>query len=64
MAENSGQYNHPLAGRLLVDAMTFSVAGNPELRVFCFLPVAQNSISKMRKVIAAFGKGARLKRAG
>jgi transcriptional regulator with XRE-family HTH domain len=62
MAEGSRPYNHSLTGRIVVDTMTFSVADNPELRVFCFLPVAEaNSISKMRKVIAAFGKGTRPK---
>jgi hypothetical protein len=62
MAEACRQYNHPLAGRMLADTMTFLVADNPELRVSCYLPVAEaNSISKMRKVIAAFGKGARPK---
>jgi transcriptional regulator with XRE-family HTH domain len=62
MAETSRQYNHPLAGRMLVDTMTFSLADNPELRVSCFLPTAEaNSISKMKKVIAAFGKSARAK---
>jgi transcription regulator MmyB-like protein len=40
MSENSRQYNHPVAGRMLVDAMTFSVADNPEVRVFCLLPAA------------------------
>jgi transcriptional regulator with XRE-family HTH domain len=62
MAEGCRQYNHPLVGRILVDTMSFSVADNPELRVFCFLPTAEaNSISKMRKVIASFGKSERPK---
>jgi transcriptional regulator with XRE-family HTH domain len=57
-------YNHPLAGRMFVDAMSFSVTDNPELRVFCLLPVSEaNSITKMRKVIATFRKNERLKRA-
>jgi len=62
MAEACREYNHPLAGRMLADSMTFLVADNPELRVSCHLPVAEaNSISKMRRVIAAFGNGARPK---
>ena len=62
MAEGCRQYNHPLAGRMFVDTMTFSVADNPELRVSCLLPTKEaNSISKMRKVIASFGKSARPK---
>jgi len=62
MAEGSRPYNHPLTGRIVVDTMTFSVADNPQLRVICFLPVAEaNSIKKMQKVVSAFGKGARPK---
>jgi hypothetical protein len=62
LTERSVEYSHPLAGRMLVDAITLLVADNPELRVFCFLPTAEaNSISKMRKVIAVFGKNARPK---
>ena len=59
ITEDCRPYNHPLAGRMLVDGMTFSMADNPELRIFCFLPVAEaNSISKMRKVIMGFRNGA------
>ena len=63
LTEGVWPYNHPLAGRIIVDIMTFSLADNPELRVVAFLPVAEaNSINKMRKVIAAFRNGARTKR--
>ena len=63
LTEGVRPFNHPLAGRMIVDIMTFSVADNPELRVVAFLPVAEaNSINKMRKVIAAFRNGARTKR--
>ena len=63
LTEGVWPFNHPLAGLMIVDIMTFSVADNPELRVVAFLPVAEaNSINKMRKVIAAFRNGARTKR--
>jgi transcriptional regulator with XRE-family HTH domain len=59
LTERCVEYNHPLAGRMLVDAITLSVADNPEMRVAFFLPVAEaNSISKMRKVIVGFRNGA------
>jgi transcriptional regulator with XRE-family HTH domain len=52
-------YNHPLAGRMLVDGITLSVADNPEMRVVFLLPLAEaNSIIKMRKVIKEFRNGA------
>jgi hypothetical protein len=62
LTEGSTELRHPLAGRMLVEHMAFSPVDNPELRVFALLPTAEaNSISKMRKVIAAFGKSARPK---
>jgi transcriptional regulator with XRE-family HTH domain len=64
LTERGLEYNHPLAGRMLVDTLTLLAADNPEMRVTFLLPVAAaNSISKMRKIIAAFGKSARPKRA-
>jgi MmyB-like transcription regulator ligand binding domain len=55
LTERSVEYSHPLAGRMLVDAITLSVGDNPEMRVIFFLPVAEaNSIGKMRKVIMGF----------
>jgi hypothetical protein len=41
LTEGVWPFNHPLAGRIIVDIMTFSVADNPELRVVAFLPVAE-----------------------
>ena len=65
LTEGSVQFSHPLAGRMLVEHMAFSVVDNPELRVFALLPMAEaNSINKMRKVIEAFGKTTRPKLVG
>jgi hypothetical protein len=59
------QFQHPLAGCMLFEHMAFSVVDNPELRVLVLLPLAEaNSINKMRKIIAAFGKSARPKLVG
>ena len=55
LTERSVEYNHPLTGRMLVDAVTLLVSDNPEMRIVTFLPTDEaNSINKMRKVIAAF----------
>jgi hypothetical protein len=44
---------------VLVEHTTFSVSDNPELRLIVFLATAaSNSIAKMKKIVAAFGKGA------
>jgi hypothetical protein len=59
LTERSVEYNHLLAGRMLVDAITLSVSDNPEMRVVTLLPTDEaNSINKMRKLIAAFRNGA------
>ena len=59
MTERAVEYNHPLTGRMLVDAITLLVSDNPEMRVAFFLPAAEaNSIIKMRKVITGFRSGA------
>lgn len=58
LTEGCLQYNHPLAGRMIVDHMTFSVVDSPELRVNVLLPVVEaSSTKKMLKVIAAFRNG-------
>ena len=59
LTERTAEYNHPLAGRMLVDAISLSVSDNPEMQVAFLLPVAEaNSISKTRKVIMGFRNGA------
>src|SRR3984957_8819388 len=59
MTEGRRNYDHPLAGRMIVEHTTFSVSDNPELRLVVFLAAAaSNSIAKMKKIIAAFRKGA------
>ena len=59
MTEGRKDYDHPLAGRMIVEHTTFSVSDNPELRLVVFLaPAASNSIAKMKKIVAAFRKGA------
>jgi transcriptional regulator with XRE-family HTH domain len=65
LTEGKVQFQHPLAGCMLFEHMAFSVVDNPELRVLVLLPLAEaNSINKMRKIIAAFGKSARPKLVG
>jgi len=59
MTEGRNDYDHPLAGRMIVEHTTFSVSDNPELRLVVFLATAaSNSIAKMKKIVAAFRKGA------
>jgi hypothetical protein len=59
MTEGRKDYDHPLAGRMIVEHTTFSVSDNPEFRLVVFLaPAASNSIAKMKKIVAAFRKGA------
>ena len=59
MTESRKDYDHPLAGRMIVEHTTFSVSDNPELRLVVFLAAAaSNSIAKMKKIVAAFRKGA------
>ena len=45
---------------VLAEHTTFSVSDNPELWLVVFLAVAaaSNSIAKMKKIVAAFRKGA------
>jgi len=50
-------YDHPVAGRMIVEGTTFSVVDNPELRLIVFLAAAaSNSIAKMKKIVATFRK--------
>ena len=58
MTEGRRNYDHPLAGRMIVEHTTFSVSDNPELRLVVFLAAAaSNSIAKMKKIVATFRKG-------
>jgi transcriptional regulator with XRE-family HTH domain len=56
-SEGRNDYDHPLAGRMVVEHTTFSVVDNPELGLVVFLAAAaSNSIAKMKKIVAAFRK--------
>ena len=56
--EGRNAYDHPLAGRMVVEHTTFSVVDNPELRLVVFLAAAaSNSIAKMKKIVASFHSG-------
>ena len=56
-SEGRYAYDHPLAGRMVVEHTTFSVVDNPELGLVVFLAAAaSNSIAKMQKIVAAFRK--------
>jgi hypothetical protein len=58
MSEGRRDYHHPVAGRMIVEHITFLVSDSPELRLLMLLPAAQSSsIAKMQKVISRF-KGA------
>jgi transcriptional regulator with XRE-family HTH domain len=59
MTEGRRDYDHPLAGRMIIEHTTFSVIDNSELRLVVFLAAAaSNSIAKMQKVVAGFRSGA------
>jgi transcriptional regulator with XRE-family HTH domain len=59
MTEGRNAYDHPRAGRMIVEHTTFSVSDNSELRLVVFLAAdASNSIVKMQKVVARFRGGA------
>jgi len=59
MTEGRNAYDHPQVGRMMVENTMFSVVDNPELRLVVFLAAgASNSIVKMKKIVAAFRKGA------
>ena len=54
ITEGRNPYDHPIAGRMIVEHTTFSVSDNPELRLVVCLPAsASNSIPKMRKLTAS-----------
>jgi transcriptional regulator with XRE-family HTH domain len=58
-SEGRYAYDHPLAGRMVVEHTTFSVVDNPELGLVVFLAAgASNSIVKMQRVVAGFRSGA------
>jgi transcriptional regulator with XRE-family HTH domain len=55
MSEGRRDYDHPLAGRMIVENTTLSAGDSPEQRLLVFLAAdAHNSIAKMRKIVAAF----------
>ena len=57
-SEGRYAYDHPLAGRMVVEHTTFSVVDNPELGLVVFLAAAAfNSIAKMEKIVASFPNG-------
>jgi transcriptional regulator with XRE-family HTH domain len=57
-SEGRYAYDHPLAGRMVVEHTTFSVVDNPELGLVVFLAAAAfNSIAKMEKIVASFHNG-------
>ena len=59
MTEGRNAYDHQQVGRMIVEHTTFSVSDNPELRLVVFLATAaSDSIAKMKKIVAAFRKGA------
>ena len=59
MTEGRNAYDHPQVGRMIVEHTTFSVIDDPELRLVVLLATAaSNSIVKMKKIVAAFRKGA------
>ena len=58
MTEGRNAYDHPQAGRMIVENTSFLAVDNPELRLVVFMATpASNSIAKMQKVVAAFRKG-------
>jgi transcriptional regulator with XRE-family HTH domain len=59
MSEGRNVYDHPQAGRMIVENTMFSLVDSPELRLVVFLAAAPcNSIAKMKNIVAAFRKGA------
>ena len=57
MSEGRRDYDHPLAGRMIVENTTLLVGDNPQQRLAVFLAAdARNSITKMQKLVAAFQK--------
>jgi transcriptional regulator with XRE-family HTH domain len=61
MSEGRRDYDHPLAGRMIVENTTLLVSDNPQQRLAVFLAAdARNSIAKMRKLVAAFQNSAPL----
>jgi transcriptional regulator with XRE-family HTH domain len=54
-SEGRKQYQHPTAGRIHAEHLTFSMTDNPELRMTLFAPVAEaDSITRFRRLIASF----------
>ena len=50
---------------MIVEHTTFSVIDSPELRLIVFLAaVPSNSIAKMKKIVAAYRKGASSRSSG
>lgn len=54
-SEGRKQYNHPVAGTLLAEHLTFSMTDNPELRLTIFAPIAAaGSIAKFNRIVRSF----------
>jgi transcriptional regulator with XRE-family HTH domain len=57
-SEGRKQYNHPVAGPLLAEHLTFSMTDNPELRLTIFAPIAAgDSIAKFDRIVGSFKVG-------
>jgi transcriptional regulator with XRE-family HTH domain len=57
MTEGRNDYDHPVAGRMIVEHTMFSVSDNPELRLVVFLAAGSSSIFKMQKAVAGIRSG-------
>jgi transcriptional regulator with XRE-family HTH domain len=54
MSEGRREYQHPMAGRMIVEHTTLLVHDNPDLRLLVMMAADEaGSIEKMRKVVAA-----------
>src|SRR5260370_33112423 len=51
MTEGRNDYDHPLAGRMIVEHATFSVGDNPEMRLAVFLGGARASFDVHNKAV-------------
>jgi transcriptional regulator with XRE-family HTH domain len=54
--EGRKAYNHPIAGQILAEHLTFSMTDSPGLRLTIFTPIATgDSMAKFDLVVASFG---------
>jgi transcriptional regulator with XRE-family HTH domain len=59
-SEGRKAYNHPIAGQILAEHLTFSMTDNPDLRLTIFTPIAiGDSIAKFRRVLSSFAAAQR-----